>query len=218
MRSNSELVGYLLEHGYADLRVAEAMERVDRKAFVPPEFWQSAYEDIPIPIQHNQTISAPSVVAIMTRELDVRKGMKVLEVGTGSGYQAAVLAELIGESGRLVTVEIVPELAERARSNLAPFGFRNIKVVNADGSKGYAPEAPYDRIIVTAAAPRVPPPLREQLKDGGKLIIPIGSAYWQDLVVIERKGEKFEERPVLQVMFVPLIGEHGFKSGMESQR
>lgn len=207
---NAKMVECLVGIGYADARVADAMLAADRAQFVPERYAGEAYADHPLPIGSGQTISAPSIVAVMAKELDVKKGMKVLEVGAGSGYQAAVLAHLAGESGRVFTVERLPEMAELARKNLASAGVRNAEVVCADGTKGWERDAPYDRIIVAAASPDVPAPLFFQLKEGGKMIIPIGTTYWQDLVLLEKRGKEIVRKSLLPVLFVPLIGEHGF--------
>ena len=211
MKTNGEMVAYLLGAGYADARVADAMLSVDRGRFVPPGYQEHAYEDYPLPIGAGQTISAPSIVAIMSRELDVRPGMKILEVGAGSGYQAAILAWLAGAKGRVVSVERLSEVAELAKRNLAQFNFANLEVAYGDGTKGYPQEAPYDRIIVTAAAPSIPKPLIEQLKDGGRMLIPVGPSIWQDLILVEKRGGAVSQKSILPVMFVPLVGEYGFR-------
>ena len=210
--SNKELVEYLVGMGYADARVADAMLNVDRKFFVPAQFEPQAYLDCPLPIGFGQTISAPSIVAVMSKELDVQKGMRILEVGAGSGYQAAILSQLVGAGGTVISIERIPEIAELAKRNLSCVGCKNVEVVVGDGTKGYPQKAPFDRIIVTAAAPHIPPPLVEQLKEGGRLIIPVGSnPYWQDLILVEKRGGTAVQRSLFPVMFVPLIGEYGFK-------
>ncbi|ADC66113.1 protein-L-isoaspartate O-methyltransferase [Ferroglobus placidus DSM 10642] len=191
-------------------RVAEAMLKVPRHLFVPPEYRREAYNDYPLPIGYDQTISAPHMVAIMCELLDLKEGMKVLEIGTGSGYHAAVVAELVGKRGKVITVERIPELAKRAEKTLKELGYDNVIVVVGDGSEGYEKEAPYDRIYVTATAPDVPPPLIEQLKEGGKMVIPIGN-FSQYLYLIEKKKGKIEKRNMGPVRFVPLIGKFGFK-------
>ncbi len=201
-------------------RVKRAMLRVPRELFVPEEYRLYAYEDHPLPIGYGQTISAPHMVALMCEEADLREGMKVLEVGTGSGYHAAVLAEIVAPrespvKGHVYTIERIPELAERAKENLAKAGYSDrVTVIVGDGSKGYPPAAPYDRIIVTAAAPDIPKPLVEQLKHGGKMVIPIGELYYmQFLYVVTKKcsGDIKVEKKT-PCMFVPLIGEYGFRS------
>ena len=186
---------------------------------MPENLREYAYDDRPLPIGHGQTISAPSVVARMTELLDPRPGHRVLEVGTGSGYQAAVLAELVAPSdsprstwGHVWSIERIPELAEQARRNLEAAGYADrVTVVVGDGSKGYPPAAPYDRIIVTAAAPSVPPPLVEQLKPGGRLVAPVGDVWSQRLVVLEKDVRgRTRVREDIEVIFVPLVGEYGW--------
>ncbi len=201
-------------------RVYRAMLSVPREEFVPPELRCHAYDDNPLPIGCGQTISAPHMVAMMCEEARLEPGHKVLEVGTGSGYHAAVMAEIVAPRdqprerwGRVVTIERIPELAERARRTLERLGYADrVKVVVGDGSLGYEPEAPYDRIVVTAAAPDIPRPLLEQLKPGGIMVIPVGDRYLQYLyVVVKREDGSVEARPVTSCLFVPLIGEYGWK-------
>ncbi|MEB3846426.1 MAG: protein-L-isoaspartate(D-aspartate) O-methyltransferase, partial [Desulfurococcales archaeon] len=195
-------------------KVYRAMLRVPREEFVPPPYRDLAYEDRPLPIGYGQTISAPSIVAYMTELLDPDKGMKVLEVGTGSGYQAAVLAEIVAPSdapksewGHVYSIERIPELAEYARRNLERTGYADrVTVIVGDGSKGYPPEAPYDRIIVTAAAPRIPRSLEEQLAPGGRMVIPVGDSWDQTLyLVVKTRDGRIIREPRLPVLFVPLI-------------
>ncbi len=192
-------------------RVARAMLKVPRHLFVPPEYSREAYSDYPLPIGYGQTISAPHMVAIMCELLDILPGQKVLEVGGGSGYHAAVVAELVGKNGKVIMIERIPELAERARRTLKALGYDNVKVVVGDGSEGYAEEMPYDRIYVTAAAPAIPKPLVEQLKPGGKMVIPVGDAI-QELYVVEKdwNGE-IKKKRWGGVRFVPLVGKYGFR-------
>jgi protein-L-isoaspartate(D-aspartate) O-methyltransferase len=205
------MIQLLYAQGYADDRVAKAMEKAPRELFVASDYVRSAYSDTPLPIGFGQTISAPSIVAFMSKSLDVQEGMKILEIGSGSGYQAAILAELTGSSGAVYTIERIPELIELAKANVEKLGYANLKFIEGDGTKGHAEEAPYDRIIVTAASPSVPQPLIDQLKDEGKLLIPVGSRIFQDLelVVKTRFGE--ETSNLMPVVFVPLIGEFGYK-------
>lgn len=190
-------------------KVLQAMSKVPREIFVPDEAKFRAYDDTPLPIGHGQTISAPHMVAIMCDLLDLQKGMNVLEVGGGSGYHAAVMAEIIGPEGHIYSVERVPELVSQAREALKRAGILNVTVVEGDGSNGLPEHAPYDRISVAATAPAVPEPLKEQLKVGGKLIIPVGVGYQELLLVTRKNGFVVEEK--MGVVFVPLIGEHGFK-------
>jgi protein-L-isoaspartate(D-aspartate) O-methyltransferase len=186
-----------------DPRVLAAMERVPRHLFVPSELRAQAYDDYPLPIGNDQTISQPYIVALMTSLLDLRGGERVLEIGTGSGYQAAVLAEIAGE---VYSIEILEPLVDRAGSTLAEIGYRNVVLRHGDGYAGWPDKAPFDGIVVTAAAPRVPQPLLEQLKVGGKLVIPVGR-FFQDLLVYTRTPNGFEKRNVIPVRFVPMTGE-----------
>ena len=207
------MVEEIKARGYLSSKaVEEAMLAVPRELFVPEDQRPYAYEDRPLPVGFGQTISAPSVVARMTELLEVMPGHKVLEVGTGSGYQASILAWLVGDEGHVWTIERVPQLADRARSVIESLGLASrVTVIVGDGSLGYPPAAPFDRIIVTAAAPRPPRPLLEQLKVGGRLVIPVGGRDSQVLQVIDRKGpDKYEVRHDLEVLFVPLIGAEGW--------
>jgi protein-L-isoaspartate(D-aspartate) O-methyltransferase len=211
MAGNEEMLELLLGQGYADEKVANAMRKVPREFFVPPDYARNAYFDAPLPIGFGQTISAPSIVAFMSKFLDVQEGMKILEIGSGSGYQAAILAELAGNSGVVYTVERIQELIQLARGNIEKLSITNVKFIEGDGTKGYLPEAPYDRIIVTAASPSIPQPLIDQLKDGGKLLIPVGSRMFQDLELVVKIGKEIEVSNLMPVVFVPLIGEFGYR-------
>ena len=194
----------LERRGITDRRVLEAMGRVPRHEFVPGASVDQAYSDQPLPIGHGVTISQPYIVALMTQALELRGDERVLEVGTGSGYAAAVLAEL---AASVVSVETIGPLAELARSRLATYGDR-VLVVEGDGSLGYPDAAPYDAISVTAAAPRVPQPLLDQLAIGGRLVMPVGRGI-EDLVLVRRDETGFTRTVLTSVRFVPLIGEHG---------
>lgn len=207
---NERLIAYLLQWNYIDERIAAAMRAIPRGLFVPQQYKGEAYIDHPLPIGFGQTISAPSIVGTMTRALDVKEGQKILEVGSGSGWQAAILGHLVGATGTVYTIERIPSLLEMAKANIAKVGLTNIKFILGDGTLGYREAAPYDRIIVTAGAPAIPPPLLEQLKRGGKLVIPVGAMFWQDLLLIE-KNEQIKEFVLLPVMFVPLIGQYGYR-------
>lgn len=193
--------------GIADARVLAAMERVPRHLFVDEALWGEAYEDHPLPIGYGQTISQPYIVALMTSLLGLTAGGRALEVGTGCGYQAAVLAEL---SGEVHTIEYRPELAARAAATLASLGYGAVHVHVGDGSLGCPFAAPFDAILVAAAAPRVPPPLLAQLSDGGRLVIPVGERGAQSLEVWEKAGEALTCQISIPVAFVPLKGVHGF--------
>jgi protein-L-isoaspartate(D-aspartate) O-methyltransferase len=186
-----------------DPRTLAALRKVPRHLFVPEESQRLAYEDHPLPIGHGQTISQPYIVAFMTEALGLVGGETVLEVGTGSGYQAAVLAEI---AARVYSIEIVEPLAREATERLARLGHRNVEVRAGDGYLGWPEAAPFDAIMVTAAAPRIPEPLKQQLKDGGRLVIPVGDDY-QELILVTRRGDHYEERSVLPVRFVPMTGE-----------
>lgn len=209
MRSNEELVDYLVTTGWIHSeRVREAFLAVDRIHFVPAAGKSSAYYDHPLPIGYGQTISAPSVVAFMLEQLDVPEGAKVLELGTGSGYNAALLSNLVGSKGKVVSFDVVAELVDSAQRNIENWGkTSNIDLIVGDGSCGYDAEAPYDRIIVTASMPSIKDhPLLKQLKPKGMLIAPVGSRFYQDLTLYSEGDYK----KVLPVMFVPLIGKCGF--------
>jgi protein-L-isoaspartate(D-aspartate) O-methyltransferase len=203
-RARQRMVSEQIEaRGVKDALVLRAMRIVPRHEFVPAAVRHVAYGDHPLPIGHGQTISQPYIVAFMTDALGLKGGEKVLEVGTGSGYQAAVLAQT---ASAVYSIEILAPLAEEARERMARLGYRNVFVRAGDGYKGWPEAAPFDAIIVTAAAPKVPEPLKDQLKDGGRLVIPVGDQS-QELVVLTRRGERFEERRVLAVIFVPMTGE-----------
>ena len=203
-RARQRMVAEQIEaRGVKSPQVLNALRTVPRHEFVPPAGRHEAYGDHPLPIGHGQTISQPYIVAFMTEALGLTGGEKVLEVGTGSGYQAAVLSQV---ASAVYSIEIVAPLAEEARERMARLGYRNVFLRAGDGYKGWPEAAPFDAIIVTAAAPRIPEPLKAQLKDGGRLVIPVGDAN-QELVVLTRRGETFEERRVLPVLFVPMTGE-----------
>lgn len=208
----AEARGQMVEHqlrrrGISDERVLRAMARVPRELFVPEDLRQYAYEDGALPIGHGQTISQPFIVATICALLSLDGHERVLDVGTGSGYQAAVLAELAAE---VVTVERVPELAEGARAALAEAGYERVDVRIGDGSLGIPERAPFAAIAVAAAAPSVPPALYSQLEEGGRLVVPRGSRLGQELVLVERTADGPRERASLACRFVPLLGEDGF--------
>ncbi len=189
--------------GVRDARVLDAMRRVERHRFVPEPEGGHAYEDRPLGIGHGQTISQPYIVAVMTEAARVRPGARVLEIGTGSGYQAAVLAELAGE---VDTIEFVEPLAREAAARLAALGYRNVNVRAGDGYRGWPERAPFDAIVVTAAPPEIPRPLLDQLAVGGRLVAPVGEGE-QELVVVERTAAGLTTRNLLPVRFVPMTGE-----------
>ncbi len=183
--------------------VIESMLKVPRHLFVPKNRISEAYHDRPVPIGYGQTISQPFIVAYMTEVIEPEKCIKVLEIGTGSGYQAAILAEIVDS---VFTIEIITELYNEAKKRLHELGYKNIKVKNANGYWGWNEHAPFDAIVVTAAAEFVPPPLIEQLKDGGKMVIPVGSPFLvQTLMLIEKKGGKIYSKSLMPVRFVPFV-------------
>lgn len=188
--------------------VLRVMEKVPRHLFVPEELYEYAYEDHPLSIGCGQTISQPYMVAIMTELLELKPSDKVLEVGTGSGYQTAILAEL---AHYVVSIERIRELAEGAEQRLTNLGYTNITIICGDGSIGYPPQAPYDAIIVTAGSPEVPESLKKQLNEGGRLIIPVGGSNLQVLLKIIKKGNDYLIEKHTSCIFVPLIGSEGWK-------
>jgi protein-L-isoaspartate(D-aspartate) O-methyltransferase len=203
-RAREEMVATQIEaRGVRDPKTLAAMRKVPRHLFVPASAVSRAYEDYPLPIGHGQTISQPYIVGFMTEALGLKGGESVLEVGTGSGYQAAVLGEI---AARVHTIEIVAPLAGESAALLKRLGYANVSVRAGDGYLGWPEAAPFDAIVVTAAAPRVPEPLLQQLRDGGRLIVPVGDD-WQELVLVTRHGEGFDERRVLPVRFVPMTGK-----------
>ncbi len=197
----------LRRRGIRDERVLAAMARVPRELFVPLEARRLAYSDNALPIGWEQTISQPYMVARICEELHLRGGERVLDVGTGSGYQAAVLAELSAET---ITIERIPELAATARANLAAAGYGRVEVVVGDGSLGVPDRAPFDAIAVAAAAPAPPPTLYDQLADGGRLVVPVGERADQELQIVERRPEGPTIVRTIPCRFVPLVGEGGF--------
>ncbi len=207
-RENDRMVAGLVAAGYADEKVAEAMRKVPRELFVPENLRESTYQDRPLPIGEGQTISAPGVVAFMANVLEVEKGMKVLDVGSGSGYVSAILSMLVGSEGKVVAMEVLPELVEQGKRNCRKLGRENIEFVQGDATQGYEREAPYDRITVGAAAEKVPESLVRQMKDGGKMVIPVNAGWGQDLLVVEKEEGKVKERKVMDVIFVPLKGKY----------
>lgn len=192
--------------------VERAMLQVPRHIFLPPDVRRIAYRDTPLPLGEGQTISAPHMVAVMAEAMQLLPGHKVLEIGAGSGYNAAVMAEIIGKKGQVITVERHPCLAEKAGQVLSENGYDNVKVVVGDGSLGYEAEAPYDRISVTCGAPEVPEPLTEQLKEGGIMVIPVGQLDVQSLIRAKKVNGRLVKENLGSVVFVPLLGEKGHRS------
>jgi protein-L-isoaspartate(D-aspartate) O-methyltransferase len=196
------------DRGVRSESVLAAMSAVPRHEFVPPSQAAAAYSDHALAIGEGQTISQPYVVAAMTQALALTGSERVLEIGGGSGYQAAVLSMLAHE---IIAIELLPQLAEACRERLARLGFSNVRVVHGDGSLGWLPGAPYDAILVAAAAPKIPPPLVEQLAEGGRLLIPVGSVAEQNLLRIVKRGNQITQEILFACRFVPLRGRHGWE-------
>lgn len=203
------LKSQLRERGIHDERVLSAMETVPRHEFVPWQLQREAYKDSPVPIGEGQTISQPYIVADMLQALRLHAEDRVLEVGTGTGYQAAVLSRIVNE---VYTIERFESLAETAKRILTQLNYDNIRVILGDGSCGYVPAAPYDAIVVAAAAPRVPEMLVSQLKLGGRMVVPVGSSEVQQLLLITREEGSLEKRYLDACRFVPLIGKQGYEA------
>ncbi len=209
MERREVLVDRLISLGYLKTpAVITAMRSVKREFFLPYDFERYAYEDSPLPIGMEQTISAPHMVAIMSEAAELAEGQKVLEIGAGSGYHACVTAYIT--KTEVYSIERLEELAKDATKNLKSSGCRDVIVVTGDGTLGYEVEAPYDRIIVTAGAPDIPQPLLDQLKIGGKLLIPVGSRFSQELLRITKETDGFRKESLGGCIFVPLIGAHGW--------
>ncbi|MFZ3077135.1 MAG: protein-L-isoaspartate(D-aspartate) O-methyltransferase [Candidatus Aenigmatarchaeota archaeon] len=210
---NLELVSYLKKTGALKSKFLEkALLKTPRHLFVPENLQDSAYRDYPLHIGRGQTISQPSTVVIMTQLLEPKAGQKILEIGSGSGWQSALLSRLVGKKGKVFTVELIPELADFARKNLAKFKIKNVKVVEGNGSVGLGKEAPFDGIIITAAAPSIPGALKSQLKTGGRIVAPVGNRYTQKMTVLKRTRKGFEQEEMPSYFaFVPLRGKEGFE-------
>jgi len=197
----------IVRRGVKDKRVIRAMLKVPRHLFVPEEFIEEAYNDYPLPIGEGQTISQPYMVAIMTEALELTEKDRVLEIGTGSGYQTAILAEIARE---VFTIEYEPKLAYKAFIRLKAMKYDNFHLKVGNGSLGWKEFAPFEKILVTAAAPEIPPPYKEQLADGGVIVIPVGHRFAQVLIKARKDGEVFEKEEILDCAFVPLRGKYGF--------
>ena len=196
-----------ITRGIADQRVLAAFYKVEREKFVPPEVRNKAYQDFPLSIGEGQTISQPYMVALMTQSLELKGDEKILEIGTGSGYQTAILAELARE---VYSIERIRVLAERARKLLEKLGYSNIKIFLSDGTLGWKESSPYDRILVTAGAREIPQPLTDQLEEEGIMVIPVGNSYSQDLRVVRKRKNRIKTATVEKCVFVPLIGKYGW--------
>jgi len=195
-------------------KIIEAFRKLPRHKFVTKEYVGAAYADVALQTLKDSTISQPFTVAIMTEALNPQEGEKILEIGTGSAWQSCLIAYCIGESGMVVSLEIDKDLAEFGKKNVGKFSFKNIKIINKDGSLGYESEAPYDKIIITAATPEVPQPIKDQLKVGGIMVVPMGMPNEQEMIVVKKVGkDKFESKNIYNgsFVFVPLKGKFGYK-------
>jgi protein-L-isoaspartate(D-aspartate) O-methyltransferase len=192
----------IIARGVRAESVIKAMQKVERHLFVPEQYRNFAYSDRPLPIGEGQTISQPYIVALMTELLDLKKSDKVLEIGTGSGYQAAILAEICDS---VYTIEIIPSLGKQAQALLRELGYHNIHCKIGDGYLGWPEHAPYDGIIVTCAPSKIPQPLKEQLAEGGRMVIPVGATYTQELVLVTKTKGKLIQKSVIPVRFVPML-------------
>ncbi len=206
----TELVKQLRREGrIKTIEVEKAFLETPRELFVPESLKNLSYIDTPLEIGNGQTISAPHMVAIMCEGLDIKKGQKILEIGAGSGYHAAIISKLVGKEGHVYTIERLPSLAEKAKNNLENAGITNVTIENGDGSLGLQKYAPYERIYVTCASPDIPPPLIKQLKDQGKLMIPVGKMIC-NLELVEKIGDEIVTMDLGGCAFVPLVGKYGF--------
>ena len=201
------LINRMQERGIRDLNVLRAFDLVHRHQFVPQAVAHRAYEDVPVPIGFGQTASQPSLQALYMQILEIGKNDRVLEIGTGSGFQTAVLAHL---ADRVYSVERIRELATRAREALDALRISNVAILVGDGTIGWSRYAPYDAILVAAGGPEIPQPLMEQLADGGRMLVPVGARDMQRLVLVRRQGGRFEQEEVLDCTFVPLLGRFGW--------
>ena len=210
--SKNRLIGNWQSSGMIkDKKVIEAFKVIPREKFIPEEYIDQAYDDCPLSIGKGQTISQPTTVMLMTEALELKKGDKVLEVGAGSGYQAAIISKIIGEKGKVITTEIVPELAELAENNIKKLKIKNSDIVHYDGSQGYKKENPYNKIIITAACPEIPSQLINQLKENGIIIAPVGDLFSQQMIKGVKKKGKLTTKSLGYFMFVPLKGKYGYR-------
>lgn len=211
-QENENLIKHIKSLGYLKSKKLEnALKELPRHLFVRKISSVLAYRDIPLSIGYGQTISQPSTVVLMTEALDVKTGQKILEIGAGSGWQGAIIGKIVGSQGKVYTVERVPTLIEFAKKNLKKAGIENVKVIEGDGSMGLEKYAPFDRIIVTCACPETPKPLLSQLKTNGKIVIPLGNMFLQQVYIITKRKTKIEKKSLGFFAFVPLVGKHGFK-------
>lgn len=211
MPTKHNLIDYWKSSGIIkDKKVIKAFKKVPRENFIKKEYVKEAYGDYPLAIGECQTISQPTTVMLMTQALELKPSDKVLEVGTGSGYQAAIISHIVGKKGKIISTEIVPDLVKFSQSNIGRLNLKNAEVIHHDGSKGYEKEAPYDKIIITAACPKIPKPLIKQLKNDGIIVAPVGKLNEQVMIKARKKGNKIIEESLGRFMFVPLKGRHGY--------
>lgn len=209
--SKKKLIEYWKSSGIIkDKKVIEAFKAIPREKFILKKHLSEAYGDYPLSIGKSQTISQPTTVLMMTEALELKEGDKVLEVGAGSGYQAAIISKLVGKKGEVITTEIIPELAEFAKKNIQKLEIKNVKIIEHDGSQGYEQESLYDKIMITAACPEIPEPLIEQLKENGIIIAPVGDLFGQQMIKGVKKKGKLETKSLGYFMFVPLKGKYGY--------
>ena len=211
MVSKQHLIDYWVSSKIVkNKKVIEAFKKIPREKFIKEEHLEEAYGDYPLSIGEGQTISQPTTVMIMTDALELKEGHKVLEIGAGSGYQAAIISKIVGNTGKVITTEIVPELVKFSQENIKKLKLKNVEIINWDGSKGYQKEAPYDRIIITAACPTIPQPLVRQLKNKGVIVAPVGNLNEQIMIKSIKKGKKLLQEKIGDFRFVPLKGKYGY--------
>ncbi len=209
-KEKEKLIQEWLHHNIiTDNKVLEAFKKVPREKFLPEEYKKYAYDDHAQPLYEGQTISQPTTVILMTQYLEVKPGQKILEIGTASGYQAAILSEIVGEKGQIITTEIIESLYQFGKENLNDY--KNVIVYSCDASEGYKEEAPFDRIIITCACPAIPQILIDQLKVPGILLVPVGNPTFQKMIKITKGRNKIEQKVLGEFMFVPMRGKYGFK-------
>ena len=210
MSSKQELLRFWRTMGIAE-HLLTAFSAIPREQFVSKKLEEHAYDDTPLPTIRHQSISQPTTIMLMLHTLDIQPGENILEVGAGVGYQAAIISQLIGAQGRLTTVEVVPELVHLTRENMKRLNITNVQVYEADGSEGFSPEAPFDKIIITAACPTIPQPIIDQLKENGSVIAPVGDLRSQTMVKVTKVNGKLELEFLGPFVFVPMKGKYGFK-------
>ena len=211
MEEKSALLDFWKHQLHISEKVLDAFRKVERRDFVPEEERENAYDDRPLPILRGKTISQPTTVMFMTSLLDVKEGQKILELGTGSGYQSAILAYLVGDKGKVISTEVVPELVQFSRENLQKAGMKNVTVLEEDGSRGVKSQSLFDRIIITAACREIPPLLISQLKAGGIVVAPVGNQHEQQMVKGVKKGKNLDITIFGSFVFSSLVGKYGFE-------